>query len=45
MMVLYPEDSGSSTTKSILRVFHWASGIGIKWSSLTGGFLEGFVQR
>ena len=43
MIVSYLEDLGSSTTKLMLRVFYWVFGTRMEWSSLTGGFLEGFL--
>ena len=45
MIVLYLEDLESSTTKSTLRVFYLASGMGSGYSSPIRGCLAIFIWR
>ena len=45
MIVSFPFDSGSSTTKSMLIISHGASRIGRGCSSPDGGWQIDFVQR
>ena len=42
---LYPDDSGSSTTKFILRVSYYISRIERGWSSFTREYHMGFVLK